>query len=88
MTQEKIKAAAIFTQLGIILTLPPPARHYHIMQWCAEDRGISLVGSTQGFILTSGKFVDRETAYKIAEQNDQIKNKPLIEGTLHTEDLW
>jgi len=49
------------------------------------------VGETvQGFITTENRFVDREEAYNIASDNNQIINefKPCNNRVLFTEDLY
>lgn len=85
-----IKAAAILLESGEVMTLPAPHRHSDIMLM-ADSHGISLSGSTQGFITSDDEFVDRTEAYKIASEAFQIIHPPFgtpTPGTLYTEDLW
>lgn len=42
----------------------------------------------QGFIDQFGLFLTREEAFKVAEENGQLLNKPTIPGTLFSEDLY
>lgn len=74
---------------GVVMTLPAPARHHHVM-WARHfvdgmktgDNGI------QGFLTTNGRFVDRAQALKIAAKRGQIVKKHPWEGELYSEDLW
>lgn len=45
-------------------------------------------GSQQGFYTSTGRFVDRETAFKIAEMANQIVRITGSYGTLFSEDLY
>lgn len=42
----------------------------------------------QGFIDTHGHFLDREAAWKRAEQTSQIREQVSIPGTLYSENLY
>jgi hypothetical protein len=72
--------------------MPPPARHWHIVQ--------SLMGATQveiaahivgpddqGFLDERGEFVSRELAMAIARQSGQLR-RPSTFRELFSEDLW
>ena len=85
---ETVVAAAIQWQ-GITISLPKPARHSHIL-WAALD---DLLGkehvavSTQGFLTSEGRFVNRIEAKNIAYIAGQIKETP-NPTQLFSEDLW
>lgn len=42
----------------------------------------------QGFLTSYNRFVDRHEAWKIAEREGQITNKPTHKGILFSEDLY
>lgn len=52
----------------------------------------SVGENVQGFLTTRGNFIDRHTAYEMAERNGQIigreSGEPHQEGTLYSEDLY
>lgn len=66
----KIIAAAIKLKTGLILSIPPPARHNNVMDalnYPDNDtdfsiRKLMLKGHVSGFLLDDGNFVDRQTA--------------------------
>lgn len=61
---------------GTVWSAPRPARH------CCPP------GTTQGFILDDGRFVDRFEALAIAQANGQLIRKTQPEDRLFSEDLW
>lgn len=61
---------------GTVWSAPAPARH------CCPG------GTTQGFVLSDGTFVDRFEALEIARSNGQLKRKTGPEDMLFSEDLW
>lgn len=86
---ERISAAAIRFN-GIVVTLPPPARHHHLIRaachvgyedWRPEHE--------QGFVTDTGRFVGREEAFQIADAADQIIDLGNTrKAGLFSEDLW
>lgn len=54
------------------------------MPFNSEEKG----NAEQGFIDQFGLFLTREEAFILAEEKGQIKDKPNIEGTLFSEDLY
>jgi hypothetical protein len=60
--------------------------HAHCIHKAIAD-GVRLTNSTskQGFLTSTGRFVDREDAAKIAHKSGQIRNCPYA---LFSEDLW
>lgn len=87
MDQPSILAAAIKLADGEVISAPRPARHSSVFL-LIQARGLSHVGSTQGFITTDGRFVDRHEAYEIAECAGQLIPKPHQPGRLFSEDVW
>lgn len=68
-----------------IVSLPRPARHGDILH-----RIPTALASTQGFITSTGRFVNRREGWKIAEAAGQFcecapTGSP---GTLYSEDMW
>lgn len=75
---------------GAVHALAPPARHHTIIHQLAEQgfRGLSHPDG-QGFVLSDGRFVDRQTAYRVAVAAGQLANGAgHVPGMLFTEDLW
>lgn len=84
---ETIETAAILFK-GIIFTLPRPARHHDVMRLVWETYGDEVIGSeTQGFVTSTGRFVRREPAVRIAKKARQIE-APKFPPKLYSEDLW
>lgn len=86
---NKVEMAAIIGYDGEVCSLPRPARHHNIIKYMAEvlNHPTPITGE-QGFILTDGSFVNRETAKMHAVFNEQ-----LIEGhsrldILFSECIW
>ena len=87
---ESILSAAIFVG-GVIHSIPQPGRHHHIIdkmvvngmkpwQWSSND---------QGFLTSTGRFVNRFEAMNIAKNSGQLLGKsPTVENELFSEDLW
>jgi len=47
-----------------------------------------LHGRNQGFLTSTGRYVDREEAWKIAEQAGQVQPREGRPGSLFSEDLY
>ena len=88
MTEERILQAAVY--VGAIITLPRPARHPQIIQTMDTLMGIDGIlayPDRQGFITTTGRFVNRVEARQIAWRAGQIISD--TKGPeLFSEDLW
>lgn len=86
----RVVAAALRTTTGLIISEPPPVRHWKLMQK-ARELGITedLGPEQQGFLLNTGVFVRRKPALAIARRGNQIINDGPISGAgLLSEDLW
>ena len=90
---KTIKAAAIKLEDGEVVSLSRPARHSDIISFCRdrEYNRISVSGAVQGFITEEDVFVNRNEAYIIAKENNQILESEMYSSRpvlLYTEDLW
>lgn len=75
-----IKCAAIKVG-GLVLSMPQPARHHHIIHaYYLETSKAIRGGNTQGFLTEEGDFVDREAAFKLTGKGR--------DGKTFSEDLW
>lgn len=83
--RERIISAAILYK-GLIVTLPPPARHYSILHPLGAIVGEVIGPDEQGFLTSTGRFVGRIEARDIAVQVMGIK--PAHRRDLFSEDLW
>lgn len=88
--EEFIVAAAIHH--GGIISLPKPARHHTILQTLDTEMQIGGVinPQQQGFITSTGRYVNRTEAWYIALAAGQITRKTSGEDSpnLYSEDLW
>lgn len=89
--QEHIVSAACCYD-GLILSLPAPARHYSIVQHEECPDSIRHDLRLQGFLTSTGRFVDREEAFLIAKEANQIIARAdgnIYDGPeLYSEDVW
>lgn len=65
-------------------------RHGHIIRDMVEcgfltDIKKPVLSHEQGFVDSTGRFVNREYAAELAKANNQV---PQDHGTLYSEDLW
>ncbi|MEK1908147.1 MAG: hypothetical protein AAAB13_20435 [Pseudomonas sp.] len=84
--RERIIAAAI--QFGATISLPPPARHHTILQTMDLEMHLdeSSATASQGFLTSTGRFVNRVEGFYIAHRAGQIGTKDTPQ--LFSEDLW
>jgi len=82
-----ITAAAIKCVLGEVYSVPKPGRHHDVIRHMSSTLGVSPHGGEQGFVLSTGSFIDRKMAAKIALKNGQCK-KLISPPQLFSEDLW
>lgn len=89
---ERIIAAAVRVR-GVTMSMPPPARHYHIVNSLCDTLGIPdstryAAPDDQGFITDRARFVGREEAKTIALQAGQLTPSASIHmRELYSEDL-
>lgn len=89
MTVRIVAAAVKFGDL--VISLPAPDRHHHIIHAAARLRGKPGSGDAQGFLTSEGRFVDRKAAWAIAEAAGQLLERAPTDkrgGTLYSEDVW
>lgn len=91
MMGERIVAAAIYH--GATISLPPPARHHtilHSMVLVMNIRGADIPPENQGFLTSTGRFVNRTEGFYIASREKQIIRTSGNSGepTLYSEDMW
>ena len=85
---ETITAAAVQQEDGSVVSLPPPARHGDVLRQMHDLGGLPGSEKEQGFVTSSGRFVDRYEAYRIAVRADQIIRAGDFQPQLYSEDLW
>ena len=83
----RIVRAAIRTADGEVFSVPPPGRHHDVIRVMAEVGADTTHRSEQGFLTSSGVFVDRWTAAILAVKAGQTE-KPRWGEKLFSEDLW
>lgn len=88
--QMRIVSAAIWRE-GLIFSVPAPARHHTVMK-TMFDQGIVVKGEAevdnQGFLTSTGHFLDRREAARVATAARQIIFKTSPEYLLFSEDVW
>jgi hypothetical protein len=77
---------------GVVWSLPSPYRHHHIFS-IMNYLGVpgpfdGDMREDQGFLDSSGRYLNRKQAFINADLNGQIKNGKIIGGVLTSEDLW
>ena len=77
--------AAAIKYNGVVYSLPPPARHNHIILHAIKQGVKPPINRIMGFLISTGEFIGREEAARIAFQSGQIVSQI---PTLFTEDLW
>jgi hypothetical protein len=77
---------------GIIISARPPHRHHHLIHAGYVVKGNKTVlPQEQGFLTSTGRFVDRLEAMQIALRSRQRFRGPLALGNykkLYSEHLW
>lgn len=82
----RIVSAAIYAG-GVIISLPRPARHAHVL--ASASGMLGPFQETQGFLTSEGRFVDRVEARFIAYRAGQNPGKSGGDSMeLFSEDLW
>ena len=76
---------------GKLYQLPKPNRHHNLLDIIfAEQGGETQVASDEdGFITSTGRYVNREDGLLIAQAANQIINERHVRGTeLYSESVW
>ena len=87
--RETIDRAAIFYN-GVIYAVPRPGRHHTVIAMMAGE-GLpneAMALSNQGFVTSTGRFVDRYEGARIARSAGQIIREPTPPDMLTSEDVW
>ena len=90
MTEPKLEfiISAAVQHEEVIFSLPRPNRHYHIVHKM-YDMGLPKTAQQhQGFLTTTGRFLDRKEAATLALSNGQISKLKFVSDELFSEDLW
>lgn len=93
---ETVVAAAIrvdgitvegYAPYKVVLSVPRPGRHHHVA-WFLGTHAVEH--HDQGFLTSTGRFVDRYEAYTIADAAGQIlvKTGSTHVPALFSEDVW
>lgn len=84
---EFVIAAAVSYE-GVTFSMSRPNRHHHIVHKLS-DMGLPKTSYRhQGFITTSGRFVDRKEAAALVLLNGQVSKLKFVSDQLFSEDLW
>lgn len=74
---------------------PKPARHHHVLHQLTllklREPPETRLDQGQGFVTSTGRYVDREEAWWIAQRADQLLPCAPTDGnggTLYSEDVW
>lgn len=93
---ERIVAAAIYFE-NVTVSLPPPARHHHLIRHASTlNANVRVTQEMQGFVTSTGRFVDRHEAMLIARAQGQLipragghmQGEVSSGDTLFSEDVW
>lgn len=84
---ETIILAAILTGEGqVSVTLHPHSRHCNIIHHLAQQGFPTPIKGKQGFLTSTGRFVDRTEGKKIAIDSGMVTETEFFQ--LYSEDLW
>jgi hypothetical protein len=84
-----IAAAAIKSDYdNVVHSVPVPGRHHDVIRIMVGRGYPTPIRGTQGFILNTGKFVDRKAARKVAEAAGQLLDRASDSDELFSEDVW
>jgi hypothetical protein len=75
---------------GTVYSLPAPARHHNVMQRMFADNMPSeaMALQNQGFVTSTGRYVDRYEGFRIAKAAGQLWRSPTPPDMLTSEDVW
>lgn len=85
--RERIVAAAISYD-GVTFSVPAPGRHHDVAHAMVRMNLGTHAQREQGFLTSTGRFVNRYKAWRIAESAGQMIMQSGPVGTLFSEDVW
>lgn len=90
---EMTKVKEFITGVGIVaegklFQLPKPNRHHHCIELAHRQLGKPITTCTQGFITSTGRYVLREEALKIAKEAGQLLPRHQHKTELFSESVW
>lgn len=88
--EAEITHVAIRLRNGLLLLMPKPSRHHHIISaWHTTTSQSFPEDGEQGFFDNQGRFLNRKQALHVALTAGQVKKPEEIRaGRLFSEDLW
>ena len=84
---ETIEAAAIIHG-DVVYSVPRPGRHHNVCHVMVAAGLPTDAQRYQGFVTSTGRYVDRKEAAVIAQAAGQIRVKTGPADTLFSEDVW
>jgi hypothetical protein len=82
-----VRAAIRHEGDGMVYSMPRPNRHPNIIALLVKMGSRKPIKGAQGFVTSTGRFVDRKEAALIAKEAGQV-TKLIAEPNLYSEDLW
>lgn len=88
----RVVAAALRVRGGLVLSVPQPGRHHHIIHAMRALGAEAPYEGAQGFLLSDGSFADRHHAADVARAAGQLLDRAPTAGGWHaglfSEDVW
>jgi len=84
---ETIVVAAIRIG-GVVYAVPRPGRHHDVLKVMPEREAADSRLEDQGFVTSTGRFVNRAEAADLARAANQLIRVPTPRDTLTSEDVW
>jgi len=92
MSELRVVAVAIRKPDGTIVSLPPPARHHHLIRviYAEIEKTVDHDNYPQGFLLSDGTFATRKRALAVATAANQLIRRGLgcDDEMLFSENVW
>jgi hypothetical protein len=83
-----VVAAAIVGFDGKVYSVPKPGRHHDVIRMMVESGHPKPITGEQGFLLSDGRFVDRESAKIVAINAGQLLARASHSSDLFSECVW
>ncbi len=84
---ETIEGVGIVVE-GKLYTLPRPNRHHHVIHLIYQETGEEVITDSQGFVTSSGRYVEREEALEIARNAGQLLPRHFHKTQLFSVSVW